>query len=60
MKLLLANSGLDPNSKVTYYSRIILSKVVINRHEVVIKLLFAKKDINPDFRDTNNSQMLLL
>jgi hypothetical protein len=51
IKLLLAQDGVDPDSK-DGYGRTPLWRAAENGHEAVVKLLLAREDVDPDSKDT--------
>ena len=56
VKLLLAQDGVDPDSKDTEYGQTPLSWAAGNGHEAVVKLLLAQDGVDPDSKDTEYGQ----
>jgi ankyrin repeat protein len=54
VKLLLAEDGVDPDSKDTKYSQTPLWCAAENGHEAVVKLLVAEDGVDPNFKDTDS------
>jgi hypothetical protein len=52
VKLLLANDGVDPDSKDTKYGRTPLSWAAEGGHDAVVKLLLANDGVDLDSKDT--------
>ena len=55
----MAENGVEPDSKDTYYGRTPLSWAAENGHEEIVKLLLASDGVDPDSKDKHGKTPLL-